>query len=995
MTKNDGKSIIVVAAAMDSRALFHDLILGVDNGISGTIAVLAVADALSRSPVPVSSFPKHILYTLFTGEAWGFAGSQRFVKDISTPFVCKSNQTQATVNCPFTGVCSSPCIHDKDFEQINFERIDSIFEFSQVGINATGFYAHVDDPNNSNNKVLITQLERLSAMKNNHSSFVKSAYDGVTGRKLPPSSSMAFLEKNRSLAAVVLGDFQTSLRNYYNSEYDDGSNDITSVGASICSIANVTAQAVWLQAQGINNATVTPISVNCDLVEQLLYCLVYNYSCTIVESLYNAKDTGRISHYAGVFQYNMPSDISFFAFNYLSNLTASSTSSNANCVSNKDCDSAESCVAKKCTKAFTRYHSSYGAGFDYDQAGNLLITDPTRATWAEISDHYTKMASQESEEIDKEKLRETCRSIVRSADLRKITMKQVRRAAESELDLKENILDSKSWKNFVTDIVNEAMGNGQDEDKTSEPKKGKKLQKTSKKLPDEKKAYVRTVQSKGTKEGPNKKDSKELEDNTVAAEGEVNNQSREGSKTSGITTQEGGAFGEIFGPMIKKNSTSKSRKLSKDSERKSKIERGSSQKRINTDQPKRVKKEESYSISDSDEATNSGQIHRDSVDSGDDNEQNYSKDPIHETSSIESDARKGRRKKTRRKRSLDLTSDDEGSDSGDDYIREKRMVHGVDVSVKSDSVSSSVTAKKHKSSQESKRKVLKKQRPVLIRDSDSEDEVKERLKPRRKDITQHQDMVEDGGSVMALENKVAKESDQVETFVKSIKSKGSLVKAEKRNSREVEVVIEKNAGDSDSTIQGDQVEVGGSDSEGRPKGFKNLVKDEDAEEMSDDEKTRMSMNKHAGSSDDLSVLDDDSPPRKKRKSGKAKSVVDTGTTEDNDEATIKELKSFIVKCGVRKVWQVKRVGGLRLDLKSNPQVKPNTQGDRDERELEVEMNSIDVGNIIPDDEKESRKSRASRGIFNPTGRRTNPAVRQTSETEEKEESLSEKTDGDM
>ncbi|CAG8465640.1 6854_t:CDS:10 [Acaulospora morrowiae] len=382
MTNDDGKPIVIVAAAMDSRALFHDLILGVDNGISGTIAVLAVADALSRSPVPVTTFSKHILYTLFTGEAWGFAGSQRFVNDITTPFVCKSNQTHATENCPFVGVCSSPCIHDKDFEQINFAKIDSIFEFSQVGINTTGFYAHVDDPKNSKNNLLITQLERLSAAANNGSSFVKPAYNGVTNRKLPPSSSMAFLEKNRKLSALVLGDFQADLKKYYNSEYDDGF-DMSSVGASICSIANVTAQAVWLQAQGITNATTVPISVNCDLIQQLLYCLVYNYSCPIVESLYNTSDSGRISHYSGVFQINFPSDISFFVFNYLSNLTASNTSSKANCQDDDDCKSGEFCVASKCTKSFTRYHSSYGAGFEYDQNGNPLIADATKATWVE------------------------------------------------------------------------------------------------------------------------------------------------------------------------------------------------------------------------------------------------------------------------------------------------------------------------------------------------------------------------------------------------------------------------------------------------------------------------------------------------------------------------------------------------------------------------------------------------------------------------------------
>jgi nicastrin len=48
MNENDGKPIIVVSAAMDSKSLFHDITLGVNNGISGSIALLAIADALRK-----------------------------------------------------------------------------------------------------------------------------------------------------------------------------------------------------------------------------------------------------------------------------------------------------------------------------------------------------------------------------------------------------------------------------------------------------------------------------------------------------------------------------------------------------------------------------------------------------------------------------------------------------------------------------------------------------------------------------------------------------------------------------------------------------------------------------------------------------------------------------------------------------------------------------------------------------------------------------------
>lgn len=44
------------------------------------------------------------------------------------------------------------------------------------------------------------------------------------------------------------------------------------------------------------------------------------------------------------------------------------------------------------------------------------------------------------------------------------------------------------------------------------------------------------------------------------------------------------------------------------------------------------------------------------------------------------------------------------------------------------------------------------------------------------------------------------------------------------------------------------------------------------------------------------------------------------------------------------------------------------------RELEAELRAMDVDNIISDDVKESRKARASRGIFNPVRRKVSRAT---------------------
>ncbi|CAG8627580.1 11521_t:CDS:10 [Paraglomus brasilianum] len=128
-------------------------------------------------------------------------------------------------------------------------------------------------------------------------------------------------------------------------------------------------------------------------------------------------------------------------------------------------------------------------------------------------------------------------------------------------------------------------------------------------------------------------------------------------------------------------------------------------------------------------------------------------------------------------------------------------------------------------------------------------------------------------------------------------------------------------------------------------------------------------------SDLSSVIDDKPAPRKRRKntqSGKEK----VAHEDDKDDTTIKNLKSYVLKCGVRKVWsrelknlskkqQVSHLKSIlnELGVHGRPTVEKCLQVRRT-RELQAELNSMDVTNIIHDDEKQGRRTRASRGLFN-------------------------------
>ncbi|GAA5797439.1 hypothetical protein HPULCUR_002823 [Helicostylum pulchrum] len=375
----DKKPIIIVSSSMDSRSLFHDLTVGSSKDVSGLVTVLAIADALKKAPKPLDSLPKHILYTLFTAESWGFAGSQRFVDDISSPFQC-TNATRAAP-CPFINApCTFPCVRDLNFKRINFDSIESIFEFQSVsGINnnyTNQFYAHVD--NTQQNQPLLASLQPYQNIK-------QASMDGID-RKLPPSSAMSFLQKKRDINAVVITDYQSSLGNYYNSDVDINF-DLVSMTDSVCELVNSTANAIYNHASNENG---TFISANCTLVSSLLDCLISNFSCSFMQDYFNVSGVARVGHYSSVYSFENPQAqlLQRFAFSFLSGITGLERSGPDNqpvsCQTIKDCTNGEYCIKQKCVSTLTTYHEAYGTGLQYDEStGFVQVVDPTKGTWTE------------------------------------------------------------------------------------------------------------------------------------------------------------------------------------------------------------------------------------------------------------------------------------------------------------------------------------------------------------------------------------------------------------------------------------------------------------------------------------------------------------------------------------------------------------------------------------------------------------------------------------
>ncbi|KAI9323739.1 Nicastrin-domain-containing protein [Dichotomocladium elegans] len=370
MQAEDGKPIIMVTAPMDSRSLFHDLTIGANTHVAGMVSVLAVADALSK--VPSAALSKHVVYSLFAAESWGFAGSQRFVQDISSPFLC-TNASRAFA-CPYANAsCSNPCVHTLDFTRVNLDKIETIIEFGSVGdASGSGYWAHVDNIAQSGS--LVNNFTQSS------NGLIKPAYQDGVQRKLPPSSAMSFLAKKRDIRAIVLTDYQTNMGSLYNSDVDSA-NDMGKIVQSVCQLATVTARTVWFEAQGSN---MDQITANCTLIASLMDCLVSNFSCSFMQSYFSVSGISSISHYASVFNFGNPQPqlIPRFVFSFLADIT--SASKQGSCQTVQDCGLGEYCIKQKCIRSFTAYHDAYGTGLQFDEAiGKLKVVDPTKSTWTE------------------------------------------------------------------------------------------------------------------------------------------------------------------------------------------------------------------------------------------------------------------------------------------------------------------------------------------------------------------------------------------------------------------------------------------------------------------------------------------------------------------------------------------------------------------------------------------------------------------------------------
>ncbi|XWS65719.1 hypothetical protein CRYUN_Cryun05aG0137700 [Craigia yunnanensis] len=362
-SSNQSKPIILTVASMDAASFFRDKSLGADSPVSGMISLLAAVDALSHVD-GLDDLNRQLVFLVFTGEAWGYLGSRRFLLELDQ---------------------QSDAVHG-----LNSTLIHLVMEIGSTGRGLSQgnktFYAHTE--------VSSAAIEALDALKLAQESLKSEGVTISTANSsnpgIPPSSLMAFLRKNSSTPGIVLEDFDTIFANkFYHSHLDDSANINSS---AIVAAASLVARTLYILAsdnKDLSSSALSAINVNASLVEELISCMLDcnpGLSCELVKSYISSTNTCP-SHYVGVLGEpsltpypNQVDDISRFVWNFLADRTATPKGNTSVC--SQDCGkNGGVCIRAEidgkgvCVVSTTRYVPAYSTRLKFD-SGTWQVLPP-------------------------------------------------------------------------------------------------------------------------------------------------------------------------------------------------------------------------------------------------------------------------------------------------------------------------------------------------------------------------------------------------------------------------------------------------------------------------------------------------------------------------------------------------------------------------------------------------------------------------------------------
>lgn len=309
---NGSLPAVVVTAALDGFSLFHDAATAAEASMSGVVALLAAADALSRRGISAEKLDREVILSFFQGEKWGYVGSRNWLSEIES-FQCDVLSSSGSG-------CDEPHRESLEFTRLNISQFHRVLDLSQLAL-ADGHpltvYMHNERPVTPE---LAAFQEDIAAIASRMEMVAELANSSTPG--LPPSPGQSFYRVRPDLPVVTLADHSGAFKNkYFGSEFDDIENanghptDPRAPDMPLCKVASLAARVIYQSASlSADNETIDSITADCDLVAALWICLTKDFSCDLANALmpnFQRSPTGeQVNHYTSVYQIQEYSKIS-------------------------------------------------------------------------------------------------------------------------------------------------------------------------------------------------------------------------------------------------------------------------------------------------------------------------------------------------------------------------------------------------------------------------------------------------------------------------------------------------------------------------------------------------------------------------------------------------------------------------------------------------------------------------------------------------------------
>lgn len=206
---------MLVTAAIDSTAFFHYLAYGANDAVASIAVMMAAAEAIGRSG-DTAGLAKQPLFFLANAEEFGYAGSRRFARDITSGISCASGSTVSGSNTSSgLPLCTDPIYPSTLFERIDSSSITDAIAIDQVGrLNNGQLYLHSLSGQPSNLNVFQNVAEGLNGV-----TVAASAAIAV----VPPSPLNSFMSvlPNLENTGVVLSGYDATFNDpTFHSRFD-------------------------------------------------------------------------------------------------------------------------------------------------------------------------------------------------------------------------------------------------------------------------------------------------------------------------------------------------------------------------------------------------------------------------------------------------------------------------------------------------------------------------------------------------------------------------------------------------------------------------------------------------------------------------------------------------------------------------------------------------------------------------------------------------------